>query len=166
MDAGLILLALLPQVMIDWSTAIPTALGGAVSGFIGLIAVGYQNRNQRKAEVEQWYSRVERLAQRIQRVNYGDWTGPKPRIAQKTCAGVHAELAQHVADAPPAVDESLLGLCETLIAECQHVKMIRPLANTSDLDPDETKNRVVKAAEKAEQVEQRAKEKREAVRIL
>ncbi|WP_275881966.1 hypothetical protein [Halorhabdus sp. BNX81] len=146
--------------MIDWSTAIPTALGGAVSGVIGLIAVGYQNQNQRKREVEQWYSRVERLAQRIQRVNYGDWTGPKPKIAQKTCAGVHAELAQHLADAPPAVDESLLDLCETLIAECQQVKMVRPPVNTEDIDPDETKNRVRKAAEKAQQVEQSAKEKR------
>lgn len=148
--------------MVDWATAVPTVLGGAVSGIIGLLAVGYRNRQRRLEERKQWYNRVERLAQRIQRVNYGSWSGPKPAIARNTCAGVHAELASHVAEAHPSVDESFLGKCESLIAECQKVKMIEG-KNYVEISSTEAEKRVNGAAQYAKQIENEASKKRQSV---
>ena len=150
--------------MIGWEII----LGGFVSGVIGGAgAVEFRYRRDKQRELQTWYNRTERLAQRVIRANYDNWTGSKPFFARATCAGVHSELASHVADAPPEVNERPLRLAEQLVSECQLVKMMdRRELKLDGGEYPEIRARVEEAADIAELVEDAARSEREAIRFL
>lgn len=142
--------------------AIESIVGGFLSGVLGGVgAVEYRYRRNAHQELRSWYSRTERLAQRVCRKNYNDWTGPKPLYARATCAGVHSELASHISEAPPSVDEHVLDLSDQLVSECQLVKHVREV--DAERDSTEVEARVASAAEVASNLEQMAREEREQI---
>lgn len=145
--------------------AIESIIGGLLSGALGGVgAVEYRYKRNQHTELRSWYSRTERLAQRVCRKNYEDWSGPKPRYARATCAGVHSELASHISDAPPAVDEQVIGLSDQLVSECQLVKQMRKM--DAEHNPTEVEARVAEAAEVASQLKKIAAKERKEIGFL
>ncbi|MES3160643.1 MAG: hypothetical protein PPP55_03620 [Halorubrum sp.] len=144
--------------------AIVTFIGALISGFVGgVVAVEYRHRRDKNNEVRKWYNQTERLAQRVLRHDYNDWTGPKPLYARATCAGVHSELASHLGEAPPPIDEDVLSVADQLVSECQLVKQMRE--RDAERDTTEIQTRVTEAAEVAERLDQLARENRERIRF-
>jgi gas vesicle protein len=98
------------------------ALGGAVSGFTGIIYSEFRNRREEKQEIKRWFEKASNyISQIIYAVEkYRDDNDEGSQL-QSTCADIAPRIREHVHSAPQEANNDLIQQLFQLQLQCEHV---------------------------------------------
>ncbi|WP_144049534.1 hypothetical protein [Halorubrum salipaludis] len=112
--------------MVNVAAIVGPILGGLISGLVGLGIEEYRHKKSEEREIRSWFDTTIRLTERIDNSQPLTMTQQARKeqapIIRSTCAGVQANLSNHLAEAPLSVSEDLVADCEKLVGDCQTVK--------------------------------------------
>ena len=107
--------------VIDWSAAIPIALGGAASGLVGIVYSEFRNRREEQQTIKRWFEKATNYASQISEAveRYRDYS--EASQLQSTCADIAPRIREHVLNAPQERDDELIQDLVQLRLHCEHV---------------------------------------------
>lgn len=106
---------------LDWSSGVPIALGGLVSGLVGVAYSDFRYRRNEQQTLKRWFERVANYASQI---TYGIQRYEEHSDGsqlQSTCTDLAPRLRDHIVNSPADIDENLIHQIAELRIYCERV---------------------------------------------
>jgi len=150
---------------IDWGAVLPTAIGGFISGGVGVAYSEYRSRREETKEARQWFKRVSKFAEEVN--DSIDTYNSEPDVSQliSTCDDINPRIIEYVLNAPDHADEEVVESLREFRLLTERVSEMEPitLATGEEQLPDPQDETVQSLSDTAESLEQRANDRADGI---
>jgi len=106
---------------IDWGTAVPTAVGGAVSGFVGIVYSEYRTQREEKKSTAEWYRRTINFTKQVQLSIQKYQSDSEVTQLISTCEDLIPKIREHILKAPAELDDETEEIITNFRISCESI---------------------------------------------
>jgi hypothetical protein len=139
---------------VDWTISFSTAIGGVVSGLVGIGYSEYRTRRERKQREKEWFSQVSRISDEVkQSVDAYESESSVSQLAA-LCRDVTPKIRERALNPPTSADEELLELLREFRILADEVADIQPTVSQSgeEIVPPQQREAVQSLSDAAESI--------------